>query len=70
MISRILFPLLFVVVSAFHGSAAHAQARSAPVGVGESAPDFTLTDQGGRKHTLSAQRGKRPVVLIFYRGHW
>jgi cytochrome oxidase Cu insertion factor (SCO1/SenC/PrrC family) len=41
-----------------------------PVGVGEFAPDFTLPDQDGRPHTLSAERGQRAVVLIFYRGHW
>ena len=44
--------------------------RSAPVGVGDIAPDFTLEDQDGRKHALAAERGKRPVVLVFYRGHW
>lgn len=47
-----------------------AQPRATPVGVGDLAPDFTLTDQDGRSHTLAAERGKRPVVLIFYRGHW
>ena len=59
-----------MVVALFHWSTAQAQVRSAPVGVAETAPDFALTDQSGRKHTLSAQRGKRPVVLVFYRGHW
>ena len=44
--------------------------RAAPVATGAMAPDFTLTDQNGRAHTLSAERGKRPVVLVFYRGHW
>ena len=43
--------------------------RASPVAVGELAPDFTLDDQDGRKRTLSAERGK-PVVLVFYRGHW
>jgi peroxiredoxin len=38
--------------------------------VGEQAPDFTLTDQAGQKRSLSAERGKRPVVLVFYRGYW
>jgi peroxiredoxin Q/BCP len=33
--------------------------------VGTRAPDFTLTDQSGTAHTLSAYRG-RPVVLFFY----
>lgn len=45
-------------------------ARAAPVGTGETAPDFTLEDQQGRNVTLSASRGKNPVVLVFYRGNW
>jgi len=48
--------------------AAHGQQK--PVAAGEQAPDFTLTDQNGRKHALSAERGKRAVVLVFYRGYW
>ena len=37
---------------------------------GDLAPDFTLEDQNGRPVTLSGFRGHRPVVLVFYRGHW
>ena len=63
--------LAFAFVS--HAASVASQAtpapRAAPVAVGESAPDFTLADQDGRKRTLSAERGK-PVVLVFYRGHW
>ena len=44
--------------------------RPSPLQVGETAPDFTLEDQNGRKVTLSAARGQAPVVLVFYRGHW
>ena len=44
--------------------------RDSPVSVGEVAPDFTLEDQDGRKVTLSSARGKKPVVLVFYRGYW
>jgi peroxiredoxin Q/BCP len=33
--------------------------------VGKQAPDFTLTDQDGKEHTLSDYQGK-PVVLYFY----
>jgi peroxiredoxin len=44
--------------------------RAASVGVGDVAPDFALQDQNGTRHTLSAERGKRAVVLVFYRGHW
>jgi len=38
--------------------------------VGEPPPDFTLPDAGGRAVTLADYRGKKPVVLVFYRGHW
>lgn len=48
-----------------------AAARSAPLGVGDLAPDFTLLDQDGQPHTLSAALAKQDfVVLVFYRGHW
>ena len=50
--------------------AAETAKRSSPVATGETAPDFTLTDQNGRKHTLSAALAKGPVVLVFYRGYW
>lgn len=38
---------------------------SKPLEPGTPAPDFTLTDQDGQQHTLSALRGKN-VVLVFY----
>ena len=44
--------------------------RSTPIGVGDIAPDFTLTDQHGNKVTLSDARRTGPVVLVFYRGYW
>ena len=44
--------------------------RSSPIGVGDSAPDFTLQDQNNNQVKLSDSRGKRPVVLVFYRGYW
>ncbi len=34
------------------------------------APDFTLEDQDGKPVTLSDYRGKKTVVLVFYRGYW
>lgn len=34
--------------------------------VGDEAPDFTLTDDGGAKVTLSSFRGKKNVALAFY----
>ncbi|PYS58069.1 MAG: hypothetical protein DMF73_13975 [Acidobacteria bacterium] len=44
--------------------------RGSPIGVGDIAPDFTLQDQNNSKVTLSDVRGKRSVVLVFYRGYW
>ena len=47
-----------------------AATRSKPIGVGEVAPDFTLQSHSALKVNLSESRGKRPVVLVFYRGYW
>jgi hypothetical protein len=38
--------------------------------VGDRAPDFTLLDAAARPVSLADYRGKKPVVLIFYRGYW
>jgi len=38
--------------------------------VGQPAPDFTLPDSTGRPASLAEYRGKKPVVLVFYRGYW
>jgi cytochrome oxidase Cu insertion factor (SCO1/SenC/PrrC family) len=38
--------------------------------VGQMAPDFTLEVYDGSRLTLSEFRGKRHVILVFYRGHW
>ncbi|MCE3243408.1 MAG: hypothetical protein K0Q83_3915 [Deltaproteobacteria bacterium] len=40
------------------------------VKVGQPAPDFTLEDSDGKKISLADYRGKKNVVLVFYRGHW
>lgn len=34
------------------------------------APDFALEDQTGKTHKLSDYRGKKTVVLVFYRGYF
>ncbi|MCZ7565893.1 MAG: redoxin domain-containing protein [Burkholderiales bacterium] len=66
-----MFGLLLVAVSAAAPAAvASAATPGSGLGVGDVAADFTLTDQDGRRHTVSAKRGKRAVVLVFYRGHW
>jgi peroxiredoxin len=40
------------------------------VGVGMPAPDFTLARHGGGTVTLSEYRGRKNVVLVFFRGYW
>ena len=40
------------------------------VHVGIQAPDFTLESSEGEQVTLSSYRGKKNVVLVFYRGYW
>jgi peroxiredoxin len=37
-----------------------------PVEIGQEAPDFTLSSQSGEKVTLSAYRGAKNVLLMFY----
>ncbi len=47
-------------------------AQTSPKGlmVGEEAPDFTATDQYGKKVNLKSLLKEGPVVLVFYRGEW
>ena len=40
------------------------------VKIGQPAPEFTLTNMDGKPISLSDFRGKKAVVLVFYRGHW
>jgi cytochrome oxidase Cu insertion factor (SCO1/SenC/PrrC family) len=50
--------------------AALAPTDLARVAVGGPAPDFTLESKDGTPVTLSAFRGRKNVVLVFYRGQW
>jgi hypothetical protein len=38
--------------------------------VGAPPPEFTLPDAAGRSVSLADYRGRKPVVLVFYRGYW
>jgi cytochrome oxidase Cu insertion factor (SCO1/SenC/PrrC family) len=38
--------------------------------IGQPAPDFTLENIDGKQVSLSDFRGKKSVVLVFYRGQW
>ena len=37
---------------------------------GTKAPDFTLNDQNGSSHTLSALLASGPVLISVFRGFW
>jgi cytochrome oxidase Cu insertion factor (SCO1/SenC/PrrC family) len=71
-LTRTLFPTLVLVALAtiVNPQSPVGGVRSTPIGIGDIAPDFTLTDQDGRKVTLSEARRIGPVVLVFYRGYW
>lgn len=63
--------IFFVLtVCAALAAASYGQATPKPpsthLKVGDSAPDFTLTDTAGKAVTLSDFRGKKNVVLAFY----
>lgn len=40
------------------------------VAVGDVAPDFSLASYDDGVVTLSEFRGKKDVILVFYRGYW
>jgi cytochrome oxidase Cu insertion factor (SCO1/SenC/PrrC family) len=54
----------------FNFIAARIPSTPTVVRVGERPPDFTLPDAEGRPVSLADFRGKKPVVLVFYRGYW
>ena len=69
------FLILFMASAAFAQLGSQDSANLKPsdperVKVGNKAPDFTLENTDGQKISLSAFRGKKNVVLIFYRGRW
>lgn len=45
-------------------------AVAAPVRVGDSTPDLSLSSIDGKEHTLSEAVTDGPVVLVLYRGVW
>ena len=62
--------LLFVVGSYTNFVVARIPPEPTVLRVGAPAPDFTLPDAAGRPVSLADYRGKKPVVLVFYRGYW
>lgn len=62
--------LLLVAGAWFNFVAARVPVAPTALRVGERAPEFTLPDAAGQPVTLADYRGKKPVVLVFYRGYW
>jgi peroxiredoxin Q/BCP len=63
---RKLIPICFAVMLAATAGAVYGEARM--VKVGDTAPEFSLIADSGDTVILSAYRGKRSVVLVFYPG--
>jgi AhpC/TSA family len=62
--------LLLVAGAWFNFVAARVPATPTALHLGERAPDFTLPDATGRPVSLAEYRGRKPVVIVFYRGYW
>lgn len=54
----------------FNLAVARVPAPATVLRVGERAPEFTLPEVGGRPVSLADFRGKKPVIVVFYRGYW
>jgi cytochrome oxidase Cu insertion factor (SCO1/SenC/PrrC family) len=62
---RLLLALL-LVASFLPASYGADEAPQPKIKVGDMAPDFTLTDQNGKKVSLHDFKGKKNVALAFY----
>src|SRR5882672_6021481 len=54
----------------FNFGVARVPAPPTALRVGDPPPGFTLPDAAGRPVSLVDYRGKKPVVIVFYRGYW
>ena len=55
---------------ALESEAGYSDVAGVKMAVGQPAPDFSLPDQRGNRHTLSSFKGRSNVMLLFYRGSW
>jgi len=62
--------VLLALASVFHFVLMRVPATPSAFVLGAAAPDFTLPDATGGTVHLADFRGKKPVVLVFYRGYW
>lgn len=65
---NIIYAAAFVVFAALGVFAQTAKTEA--IITGDTAPDFTLSDNSGKQITLSEAVKDAPVVLVFYRGSW
>jgi peroxiredoxin len=78
LILPLILPLTLLLAGGLHAQTAPAASPQALMDttdhsggwVGKTALPFTLADSGGKIVDLSKVIGKRPLVLIFYRGVW
>lgn len=63
---RVILGFIFLCALTMVGFSQTPQAPQTKLKVGDTAPDFTLTDTEGKKVKLSDFRGKKNVVLAFY----
>jgi hypothetical protein len=54
----------------FHFVATRVPTTPTALVIGQPAPDFTLPDATGQPVHLADYRGRKPVVLVVYRGYW
>jgi hypothetical protein len=62
--------VLLIMGAWFNFVGARVPATPTALRIGEPPPDFTLSDASGRPVSLADYRGKKPVILVFYRGYW
>jgi hypothetical protein len=62
--------LLLVIATLFNFVAMRVPASPPAFMIGQPAPDFTLPDSAGLPVRLADYRGRKPVVLVCYRGYW
>jgi cytochrome oxidase Cu insertion factor (SCO1/SenC/PrrC family) len=60
---------ILVVFALLVGCASTSHSPAPSVKVGNAAPDFSLVDASGNQVRLSEFKGKKNVVLIFYKRH-
>ena len=69
-VSLVVSVALLAFAGFFNFVAARVPVTTSAFVIGQPAPDFTLPDAAGRPISLADYRGKKPVVLVFYRGYW